>query len=436
MLPTGQKRFKQTAWFNYYGLSMVIFILCSFPALGDFPNTNMTYANNVKTVLLYKKGFEMSAPVIVLNSGEKVVLSFDDLDGDLKRYKYTIVHCEADWTTSADLTENDWISGFREDDLYQYTYSYNTTVHYTHYSLEFPATNMQPKISGNYIFKVFLDDPSNVILTRRFMVLEQSPAGITGDAHQTDNTLMRFTGQQVDFVLHFNGMIISDPTRELKVIVTQNDRLDNAMVNLKPKFSRGDELDYNYNGEYTFAGGNEFRAVDIKSLVYQTENIRKIESDTGGIEVYLLDDKLRTTKNYVSDKDINGRMLIKSEDHAQNSDIEADYAWVHFLLPTSTYFPNGKIYILGALIDWQMNEKSSMAYNPFLKGYEKRLLLKQGYYNYIYVFKDNKTGIADAGLIEGNHWETENVYTVWVYYHETGGMYDRLIAVQNLRTLH
>ena len=436
MVTIYQQRLKPLSSINSRIFWILIFIITGVSARADHPNENKTYRDNIKTVLLYKQGFEMSAPVITLNTGEKIILSFDDLEGDLKRYKYTIVHCESDWTTSADLTQNDWISGFTEDDLYQYSYSYNTTVHYTHYSLVFPSTNLKPKISGNYVFRVFLDDPSNVILTRRFMILEQSPAGITGEAHQTDNTTVRFTNQQVDFVIHLNGMNVTDPSRELKVIVTQNDRWDNAIVNLKPKFSRGNELDYNYNGEYTFPGGNEFRAVDIKSLLYQTENIRKIESDTGGIEVWLLDDSRRTTKNYASDKDINGRMLIKSEDHVQNSDIEADYAWVHFFLPTGVYFPNGKICILGALTDWQTNEQSFMTYNPLLKGYEKRLLLKQGYYNYLYVFKDNKTGTADAALIEGNHWETENVYTVWVYYHETGGLYDRLIAVQNLGTIH
>jgi len=72
-----------------------------------------------------------------------------------------------------------------------------------------------------------------------------------------------------------------------------------------------------------------------------------------------------------------------------------------------------------------------LKYNPFKKGYETKLFLKQGYYNYIYVFKDTRKTGVEEGMIEGSHWETENEYTVWVYYHETGGLCDRLIAVQN-----
>lgn len=386
--------------------------------------------------MLHKDGFEMSAPVIRLNSDEKLKLSFDDLDGDLKRYRYTILHCEANWTTSPDLMITEYIHGFREENIDEYAYSYNTLVNYTHYSLVFPTRNLRPKISGNYVIRVYLDDPGNVAFAWRFMVVETSPAGIEGEARQANNIKDRFTRQEVDFTVHLNGMMIRDPDRELTVVITQNDRWDNALWDLKPKFNQGDVLDYNYNGEKTFSGGNEFRSFDIKSLVYQTERIRKIDIDSGVTRVYLLYDPPRTVKNYVTEKDINGRKFIKNEENAKNSDIEADYALVHFFLPFESVLTSGQIYILGALTDWQLNEASRMAYDYTRKGYEKRLLLKQGYYNYLYVFRSGRPGLADEGFIEGSHFETENEYTVWVYYRETGGSFDRLIAVQNFNTVH
>lgn len=396
---------------------------------------NTVYKTFIKTVLLYKEGFELSAPVIRLNSDEKLRLSFDDLDSDLKRYKYTILHCEADWKASTDLMQNDFIDGFREDNIDDFAYSYNTTAHYTHFSLVFPSTKMRPKISGNYIFKVYIDDPVDVAFTWRFSVLETSSAGITGEIRQASAISDRDSKQEVDFSFHFNGMRISDPDREINVIITQNDRWDNAIRNVKPNFMRGDEMDYNNDERTTFNGGNEFRAFDTKSLLYQTERILKIDYDSAGYEVTLLDDFNRALKNYATEKDINGRKLIKNEEHAQNSDIEADYAWIHFFLPCHPPIPGGLVYILGALTDWQINDASRMMYNSSRKGYEKKLFLKQGYYNYLYVVKDIRSGKADETLIEGNHWETENEYTVWVYYHETGGLFDRLIAVQNINSI-
>ena len=429
----GPPKHQGTKWQVFFFI-FLFFYAAMFSVAGysqTIPNDNMVYKPYIKTVLLHKAGFEMSAPVIILNSGEKLQLSFDDLDGDLKQYIFTITHCGADWTTTSDLMVSDYVDGFREDRIDQFAYSYNTTVSYTHYSLLFPTDNMSMKISGNYILTVYNEDPSEIVLTRRFMVVESTPVGIAGKVHQASSTTDRFTRQEVDFDIFYNGMQVSDPNREIRVVVTQNDRWDNAIHNLKPRFTKSGSLDYNYDDQITFNGGNEFRAFDTKSLIYQSERIRKIQYDTAGYNVYLLDDIRRTTKNWIRDNDINGRMYIKNEEHALNSETESDYAWINFFLP---YDPitNGQFYLFGALTDWQTNEKSRMKYNPFKKGYEKKIFLKQGYYNYVYVYNDPGKPMVDEAMIEGSHWETENEYTVWVYYHEAGGLYDRLIAMQNL----
>lgn len=376
----------------------------------------------------------MSAPVMNMSIGEQLKLSFDVLDSDLKRFRYTIRHCESDWTTSSELMTSEYIDGFQDDAINDFTYSYNTLTVFTHYSLVFPTTNLRPKLSGNYIIIVFLDDPSNVILTWRFMVVENTALKVVGNVHPANNVLDRFTKQQVDFTLEYNGMVINDPHREIKVMITQNDRLDNEVKGLMPRFVSGSTLDYTDEPQCLFNGGNEFRPMDIKSLLYQTERVRKIESSKYENHVYLLDDLPRTLKNYVTDKEINGRKLIKNEVNAKNSDIEADYAYVHFFLSFPTHLNNGEFYILGAITDWQLDTNSRMNYNFQRRGYEKTLFLKQGYYNYLYLFKDNKTGKCDETLIEGNHFETENEYTIWVYYRATGAQYDQLIAVQDLNS--
>jgi hypothetical protein len=420
-------------------VSLVLFGLTGMkPVLAQvadtLPNENRVYLNKIKTVLLFKDGFEMSAPAMNMTSGEHLKLSFDEMDTDLKHFRYTIRHCEANWKTSSELMLSEYIDGFQDDAINDVGYSYNTLTTFIHYSLVFPNSNLRPKISGNYIIIVYQDDPSNVVLTWRFMVVENTGLTVVGNVHAANNVADRFTKQQVDFTLEYKGMTISDPAREIKVLITQNDRTDNEVRGLAPRFVSGSTMDYTDMPQCYFNGGNEFRAFDIKSLMYQSERIRKIESDKYGYYVYLLDDLPRTFKNYVTDKEINGRKLIKSEDHAQNMDIEADYAYVHFFLSVPVPFRDGGIYILGAVTDWQVNDSSRMNYNFQKRGYEKTLLLKQGYYNYVYLFKDNKTGRMDEALIEGNHWETENEYTIWVYYHPLGAQYDALIAVNDLNS--
>ncbi|MDD4604122.1 MAG: DUF5103 domain-containing protein [Bacteroidales bacterium] len=417
-------------------LSIILFCLILPVAANAFvlPNTNTIYDPSIKTVQVFKEGFELSSPIIQLKSEEHLMLSFDDLDPDIKRFKFTIRHCESDWRTSSELTEMDVIDGFSEENIDHYEMSYNTTVKYTHYSTQFPTENMRPKISGNYLFIVYEDDTAQIAFTWRFMVVEPSPVITSGNVVQSSRMEDRDTRQQIDFIVHLNGFVVNDVGRELKIVIQQNGRWDNLLYAGRPRFQRSDELDYRYDESITFDGGNQFRNFDIKSLIYQTERIAKISYDTTN-QVFLLNDLPRTFKQYVFEKDINGRFYIKNEEHADDSNIEADYAWVHFFLPYPTLLTNGQFYLLGELTQWQFNEASHLNYNSHRKGYELNLFLKQGYYNYCYVFRENNKKIGDIAFIEGNHVETENDYTIYVYYHQTGFLYDQLIAVNFLNSV-
>lgn len=403
--------------------------------VGGILNGNIIMQSNIRSVLLYKDGFEMGTPVMRLNSGEKLKLTFDDLDADLKSYKYTIVHCESDWSVSSDLQPRDYIDGYEEDNIDDFAYSFNTTVRYTHYSLAFPTQNLRPKISGNYLVRVYTEDPADPSFSWRFMVLETCPIGIEGQVHQANSISDRLSKQQIDFTIHFNGMQIDNPGRNLKIVITQNDRQDNPIRNIQPSFTKGESMEFTNNDAITFDAGNEFRSFDIKSLVYQTERIKTIRRDEKGFEVILLNDANRMLKNYSTEKEINGRMLIKSDDHARDSEVEADYAWVTFTLP---YFPklaNGDVFLLGALTDWQLNESSKLNYDYEQKCYTGKLMLKQGHYDYLYLLVNSRTGHPEFSMTEGNHWETENEYTIWVYYRSGGDLYDRLLALQNLNMI-
>ena len=396
------------------------------------PPVNRIYKPFINTVQLFKSGFEMSAPVMRMNSEERLELSFDDLEGDLKNYRYTIIHCEADWSYSSLLSEMEYIDGFREEMIDQHAYSGNTTIHYTHYTAIFPGQNMRPSVSGNYLLKVFIENPSDVVFTRRFMIVESTQVAVIGSVHQASSLADKEIKQQIDFEVNLNGTRVSDPSREIKVVILQNERTDNRITITKPRFARGDILDYKYDEGIVFKGGNEFRAMDIRNLMTQSERVKKIEFDSGVYKVVLHDDLKRLSRNYISDKDINGRMLIRCDGRAETSDVDADYARVRFFLYTDGPLITGRIFLLGAFTGWETDEASAMTYNPSLRGYERWKLLKQGYYNYIYVQKDAQTGTTDATPFEGSRWETENVYTILVYLHELGGLTDRLIALQDL----
>jgi hypothetical protein len=293
---------------------------------------------------------------------------------------------------------------------------------------------MRPKISGNYLLVVYDDVPSQVVFTARFMVTEPSSLAVAGNLVASSAVSDRYSRQQLDLIIKLNGFQVLDPERELKIVVRQNGRWDNLLTFSKPMFNRATELDYRYNDSISFSGGNQFRNFDIRSLKYQTERIARIDFDTA-FQVYLLADQPRSFKQYVNEEDINGRYVVKNDDHAENSAIEADYAWVHFFLPFPTLISDGTFHVTGDLTGWQLDESSRMYFNPEHHGYELSLLLKQGYYNYQYVFRKKGATAADESLIEGSHWETENEYHIFIYYRERGAQYDRLLSVTSLNFL-
>jgi hypothetical protein len=400
----------------------------------DYPNEDRDYSSAVKTIQLYKTGFELSSPVFTLHSPESITLEFDHLGQGSKAYKFTIRHCTSDWHTTPDLRQSDYLDGYSEENISNFQYSVNTTVSYVHYSVDFPTRNMGPKVSGNYLLIVFLDDPSEPVFTRRFMVTEQGPVSVEGSVQQGSRMDEHLTRQQVDFIIRLNGFMVADLRRELKVVVQQDGRWDNALRNLIPRFVRGDELDFRYDEKNVFNGGSPYRNFDIKSLTYQTDRIDKIYYDTLN-QVLLLPDQPRTYKNYVYSKDINGRFMIKNEVNAQNFSIESDYALVHFSLAFPVRFSDGDFYLMGALTSWRMDDGSRLEFNPERGRYEKTLFLKQGYYDYSYVMLKKGSVTGDETMAEGSHWETPHIYTVYVYFNAGGIGYDRLVAVQNLNSI-
>ena len=240
--------------------------------------------------------------------------------------------------------------------------------------------------------------------------------------------------QEIDFSVFHQEYPITDPYQDLKIVITQNNRWDNAKTNLKPLFVKDDELVYDYDDVNVFDGGSEFRAFDIKSIRYHSERIKNIYKDTLGNHVELQPDEKRSFKRYSSAVDMNGNYIIKIQE-GNHSDIEADYCYVSFFIPYDDAFSAGNLYVAGAFNDWRFMPENQMKYNPKRFGYECTLYLKQGFYNYEYIFIPKGETEADQTFIEGMHQETENDYTIYVYHHQTGTFYDQLIGVKRLNSV-
>lgn len=411
------------------GVGLFLLITCQI----SLANNPVRTASHIHTVQLYKKGWNFSNPIIQLLGTEKLTLSFDDFAFDSKNYQYQIIHCTSDWQQS-DLMETEYLEGFSPNPIDDYQYSFNTKQPYVHYTLDFPNEDIRLKISGNYLIKVFEPGQEEApILVRPFWVTE-SIVSILPRIKYTANASLRPSMQQVNFSIQHPNLRIDNAREEIKVVIRQNSRWDNQIDNLKPLFIRNNELAYEHSRESLFEGGNEYRWLDLRSTRFAPEHVEKISFHDPFYHFTLFPDNPLSAKSYFYHEDFNGKYVIDIREE-RDPQIEADYVYVHFTLPLEAPMLYADVYVTGDLTCNQLNERNRMAYNFDTKSYELNLILKQGFYNYQYHVIEKGHTKAEAARFEGSFGQTENDYTIFVYYKTISDHYERLIGVNSANSL-
>jgi len=410
-----------------FSLFIIISLILIVVQAQQVKNEDIVYDENIHTVLLHRAGNQMEAPVIQLGSNDKIQLSFDDMSNETYRFKYTFILCDANWKTSS-LEQFEYLDNYYEDEILNYEFSVNAIPGYIHYELMFPNSNMNIKLSGNYILKVYLNDPSdeNVIFTRRFFVVEPlTTINLTIPYYPKKLEYTRFK-QQIDLSISTPDLFNAEPMQRINVTIQQNGRWDNAISGLKPTSISMNMLEYNYPAGIVFDGGNDFRHFNMESYWYNSMYIRQIVSKKDGYDVILHTEGSRKGKEYETLDDLNGKCVIQARKD-QVTATEGEYAHVFFSLKIPE-FKDADVYILGQLNYWQLDDRSRMTYDNRYRMYTAEMFLKQGYYEYNYVVVPNGSTKGDITAIEGDHWETDNNYTVYVYYREKVPEYDRLVG--------
>lgn len=397
--------------------------LCYFFQMGFAPLAQeVNDPGNIKSIQLRPLSDNQFSAIIPL--GGVLELSFDDLEADQKDYFYKVTHMTHDWKPSG-LLSNQYINGFQSNIILDVNNSFNTYQNYTHYAVKIPNINTVITKSGNYLLSV-LNDNDEVIFTRRFVLYEN--ASVVGVAtSRSRNTRTLSSEQTVQFTVNHPLIRINNPDQEIHVTVIQNQNWNTAITDLTPQFFKNNQLIYRYTNKSNFSGGNQFLNFDNKIIRNKSMNIVKVERKDI-YHNYLSTYVRKENPSYSYNPDINGQYVIRTLEGSDNA-TEADYAMMHFSLQSEEI--HGKdIYIMGAFNDFQFTSENKMSFDPSSNTYTANFLLKQGFYNYTYATYDSE-GYMDYGEISGNFSETENEYTVIVYFKKIGGLYDRVIGVGN-----
>lgn len=381
----------------------------------------------VRSLQVNIAGESSSDPYIILDSDQAIAIQFDVIEEGPQHYAYSIVHCDADWKASQ-LMSMEYMNGFQGLTIEEYAPAMGTSIAYTNYYLELPNADVQLKVSGNYAVRVYREDePDETVLTACFYVAEEQQLPI--EAQLTTQTLIdtNRAHQQLNFSINTSRFPISYPQTDLKVWVYQNRRRDNAVGGLMPSLIGANRIEYANLRELIFEAGNEYRRMEFLTPNFNGMGVENITFHNPYYHVTLYPDVSRAGHSYSYDQDQNGRYLVNCRS-CTYPDTEADYFAVHFSLDIPPLL-DGSIYIVGDLFHNIFDERSRIDYNPQTGGYEKSVLLKQGHYNYSYLFVPNGETRGTPALLEGNYAPTTNEYVIHVYYRPIGERYDRLISV-------
>jgi hypothetical protein len=376
---------------------------------------------SIKSISFVQNG-QNAVPLFLL--GDSFQLQFDDLHGSEDNYYYKITHCDYDWKQSQ-LSVNEYLNGFNEQRIQEYTNSFNALQIYSHYKLTFPNKLTQLKVSGNYIISV-LNDSKEVVFSRKFIIYEELVSVPLQIKRARTNPDLPFK-HNLDFSIRTSAMTFQSPLTNIKVMLLQNGRLDNAITNIKPMYTIGNDLIYKYDSETQFWAGNEYLFFENKNIRAATNSIAHVDSSGGLYNCYLYSNNARAAQQYTYWPDINGNFLVNNL-NAENSEIEADYAWIYFSLSAPAFYQNKNIYITGMFNNYNLTDENKMDYNEKKGIYEKAMMIKQGFTNYCYTVADSKGKIDNQNAIDGNFWQTENNYQAIIYYRENNERYDRVIG--------
>ena len=377
---------------------------------------------NIKTVSFVQNNQNV---VPVFQLADPFQLQFDDLFGNDSSYFYEIIHCDYNWNPS-DLQKRDYLQGFDNQRIQESSSSFNCLQIYTHYRLNLPNSNTQLKISGNYILKI-LNEDKEVVFSRKFMVYEDL-VSIPIQVKRARNVTNLDSKHNLEFTIKSNVINFQNPLKNIKTVLLQNGKLQTAIHNIAPQFTIGNDLAYKYDAPTQFWAGNEFLYFDNKEIRVASNNISRIDSQKEIYSSYLFTNEARANSNYYNWQDVNGNFVVRRL-FAENSEIEADYSWVYFSLSAPLFrSSDGAIYVTGMFNNYALTPENKMDYNTEKGVYEKAILIKQGFINYEYTAEQVNGNINSENAIDGNFFQTENEYTVLVYYKENTDRYTRIIG--------
>ena len=410
-------------------ISLILIAFCA--SIQAIVPQNKMLRDDIRTLRTEITGTLAPMPVLQLRGGERVEVSFDQMSHEGRRFFYRVQHCDFNWRPTEGLFPNEYIEANQEDIwIEKGTESQNTTTLYTHYRFNFPNAEVKPLISGNYLLTIYDDSSDNpeAVAEVRLRIVEPL-VGISGRVLTNTDIDWNAAHQQIEMEVKAEGLA-GDLRSGLRTIVVQNGRSDNAAVDVPSTAQMGNSLLWKHSRGLIFEAGNEYRRFEMLSVRTPGMRIQQMQWFPPYYHATVAEDEMR--RSYLVQGDRNGTAVIRNTDNL-DSNTESDYVLTHFTLEGDE-IPNASVYVSGQWCIGGLSPEYELHYNAQRQAYEGIAMLKQGYYNYIYLTRQRGAQSGSTGPTEGNFYQTTNDYTIMVYARLSADRYDRLVGVATLKS--
>lgn len=386
----------------------------------------------IATVKFHHIGSPLNPPIVRMHPDEGLLLEFDCLAEEPMELDYSIVHCTPTWVPS-DLPRHEFATGFELTPMPTGRSSQGTSPLYTHHTLRLPNDDVAWRLAGAYMLRITNRyDPDQVVLQRCFWVLNPLLQPEVRAVQPTGP--QRSSGQRIELELDLAPLGPSvDPVGDVYVCITQNHQRYNARTGLVPTFVAGSRVRYSAPDSLVFDGGTEYRNLVYRSGSYRSQQIAHMRRLGGETHIALAPDAPQLHAAYTEQSDIDGRFLPLRDD-CRDPAVEGEYVWFYFTLAMPE-LPHTDVYLfLGEADAWSINPYNKLRYSAIDGAYETRILLKQGIYSYRYVHIDRSSLRVGHGLIDRDHYATQNSYQVYVYHHPRSSNHWQLVGFDEIKT--
>ena len=393
---------------------------------------SVNYANGteIKSLRVYSSNDQIEFPVIDHSDKSKssITIDFDVQSEFMPNFNIVFKFCDADWNPydnpflSNQMYNTETILWF--DELPQ-----NVRGARYHYNGSFPNNNVTFPFSGNWRFYIVDSQNRDLIYgSGKFFVVypeiklnvQVAKEGLQGEMNDLASS-GRTIAIKTNFVLP-DSLYSSNVTR---VEIITNRKFNYPMIIDRNSYTADRFYEWNGSNKFTFIArnvrpGNEYRIADIRDV--GKYNKPPVFAHFGEIETSNLFTKGR--------RDFNGASYLMDY---RNSD--ADYLRVIFRIRPPEQIKSS-IFLVGSFNNWKVSPEYEMYDDNGMMNISVQL--KRGVYEYQYVTGQIVNGVVeniDWEILEGNFYETENEYNIFLYYAsvEKGG-YDKIIGYKKIKT--